>query len=72
MIRVVVLMVTSSLYFKVIITSLFMIQQKLSRVCRRTNNYFVALLCASMSSFLLQKAEVYASCEKITPHMECF
>jgi len=28
--------------------------QVISRVCRRTNNYFAALLCMSVSSFLLQ------------------
>jgi hypothetical protein len=32
----------------------------------------VVFMCASMSSFLLQKAEAYAPCEKITPYMECF
>ena len=53
MISVVVLMVISSLYFNVI-TSVIIMQQTLSSVCRRTNNYFVALLCTSLSSFLLQ------------------
>ena len=53
MISVVVLMVISSLYLN-FITSVFMLQQTLSHVCRRTNNYFVALLCTSLSSFLLQ------------------
>ena len=37
-----------------VITSVFTIQQTITRVCRRTNNYFVALLCMSVSSFLLQ------------------
>jgi hypothetical protein len=37
-----------------VITSVFTIQQTLFHVCRRTNNYFVALLCMSVSSFLLQ------------------
>ena len=53
MMSVVVLMVISSLYFNVI-TSVFMIQQILSPVCHRTNNYFVVLSCTSLSSFLLQ------------------
>jgi len=37
-----------------VFTSAFTIQQTIIRVCRRTNNYFVALLCTSVSSFLLQ------------------
>jgi hypothetical protein len=49
----VVLMVIPSLYVK-FITSVFTIQQTFTRVCRRTNNYFVALLFTSVSSFLLQ------------------
>jgi hypothetical protein len=53
MMSVVVLMVISSLYLNIIL-SLFMIQQTLSHVCRRTNNYLVTLLCTSVSSFLLQ------------------
>ena len=53
MISVVVLMVISSFYFN-LITSVIIIQQTLFHVCRRTNNYFVALLCMSVSSFLLQ------------------
>jgi hypothetical protein len=42
MMSVVVSIVISSLYLN-IIPFLFMIQQTLSPVCRRTNNYFVAL-----------------------------
>jgi hypothetical protein len=37
-----------------VITSVFMIQQTLFHVCPRTNNYFVALSCTSVSSFFLQ------------------
>ena len=37
------------------IDSVCMIQRVLARVCRRTNNYFVVLSCASLSSFLLQR-----------------
>ena len=36
------------------ITSVHTIQQTVSPVCRRTDNYFVAFLCTSVSSFLLQ------------------
>ena len=39
---------------RTVITSILMIQQALSHVCRRTNNYVVALLCKSVSSFLLR------------------
>jgi len=53
MISVVVLMVISSLYF-IFIASVRMIQQTLTYVCRRTNYYFVAFLCMSVSSFWLQ------------------
>jgi hypothetical protein len=52
MISVVVLMVISSLYFNVI--TFLIMTQTLTYVCRRTNNYFVAFLCTSVSSFLLQ------------------
>ena len=71
MMSVVVLMGISSLYVN-IITSLLMIQQALSLVCRRTNNYFVALLCARMSSFLLQELESIHPARKSPPYMECF
>jgi hypothetical protein len=71
MMSVVVLMGISSLYVNVI-TSLLMIQRVLSRVCRKTNNYFVALLCARMSSFLLQKLESIHPARKSPPYMECF
>jgi hypothetical protein len=36
------------------IIPVFTIQQTITRVCRRTDNYFVGLLCISVSSFLLQ------------------
>jgi hypothetical protein len=39
-----------------------MVQQTLSRVCRKTNNYFVAFLCISVSSFLLQGLELEIFC----------
>jgi len=56
-----------------------MIQQVISRVCRRTNNYFVALLYASVSSilpqgyvpvqsnisFFIENAGMHFSCMKI-------
>ncbi|MBP1746954.1 MAG: hypothetical protein H6Q54_1569 [Deltaproteobacteria bacterium] len=56
MISVVVLMVISSLYVN-FITSIFTIQQTLTYVCRRTNNYFVVLLSTSVSSSLLQELD---------------
>jgi len=56
MISVVVLMVISSLYVNFIV-SVFTIQQKFTDVCRRSNNYFVALLCTSVSSSLLQELD---------------
>jgi hypothetical protein len=37
---------------RTVITSVVMIQQAFSRVCPRTNNYFVALSCTNVSSFL--------------------
>jgi hypothetical protein len=52
MISVVVLMVISSLYFNVI--TFVIMRQTLTLVCRKTNNYFVALLFTSVSSYLLQ------------------
>ena len=61
----------TSLCFNVIITSLVMIQQKLSRVCRRTNNYFVVLSCVSVSSFLLQDSESIHTVRN-SQHMGCF
>jgi hypothetical protein len=37
-----------------VITSVLMIQQTFSPVCRGTNNYFVAVSCTRVSLFLLQ------------------
>jgi len=65
MMSVVVLMVISSLYLN-IIPSLFMIQQTISHVCRRTNNYRVTLLWTSVSSFLLQDSESIHPAKKMT------
>ena len=71
MMSVVVLMGISFLYFNVI-TSLLMIQQIITCVCRRTNHYFVAFKCARMSSFLLQGWESIHPARRSPPYMECF
>ena len=43
-----------------------MIQQILSRVCRRNNNYFVVFSMISVSSFLLQDSESIHPAKKMT------
>ena len=41
-----------------LITFVFRIQQTITRVCSRTNNYFVALSCMSVSPFLLRGLKI--------------
>jgi hypothetical protein len=65
MMSVVVSMVMSSLYVNYI-ASVFTIQQTFTYVCRRTNNYFVALFVCEDVVFFTTGIGIYSSCKKIT------
>jgi hypothetical protein len=51
------------------VTSILIIQQTASHVCRGTNNYFVVVLSVSLSLFLLQRLALMHFAGKLPPFL---